>query len=63
MESRTTIVDGIIHAWIYKDDAPWIEQSFNPIEGHPNWESEEQALAWADAFIAAHQEASNDQSA
>ena len=56
MESRTTIVDGIIHAWVDKDGAPWIEQPFNPIEGHPNWESEAAALAWANAFIASHTE-------
>lgn len=60
LTSRTTISNGVIHAWVDSDGTPWVEQPFNPIEGNPNWESEAEALSWANNFISTLQESTND---
>lgn len=51
LTKRVTQEDGTICAWVDSDGTPWIEQPFNPKNNNLNWESEEEALAWADAWI------------
>ena len=51
LTSRTTTDNGAICAWVDSDGSPWIEQPFNPKNNNLNWESEEEASAWADAWI------------
>jgi hypothetical protein len=50
--ARITNEDGIIKVWIDQNDAICIEQPFNPEkEGQPVWQSEEEALTWANSHI------------
>jgi len=52
LESRVTIENGNIIAWIDRDETPWIEQPFYPSGNGPEeWDSEEAAKAWADNWI------------
>lgn len=51
LTARTSNEDGTICAWVDNDGTPWIEQPFNP-DTQSKWSSDENALAWANAFIA-----------
>lgn len=51
LTSRATTSNGEITAWVDNDNTPWIEQPFNPTSEQSAWASEEEALAWADAWI------------
>lgn len=50
LESRVSVENENIVAWVDKDGVPWIEQPFSPQNNLP-WVTEEDAKSWADAWI------------